>query len=150
MELKTLISLYVRIKLKENGSLPNEQLPEQEDLEKEILSATLEICSEIEHDARFPEILAPFRSYGIELEIFSTVVEQLLDDGLNWPRVMSVVSLVAALAVECMERGDLHKIDLIQDWASAFSEERVNPWIESNGGLVVLNISFFTISSNNN
>ena len=137
MELKTLISLYIKIKLRENGLLSNENFPVLEGSEKEILSATVVICSEIEEDASFSDILAPFRKFGVELEIFNTVVGELLVDELNWPRVMSVVSLAGTLAVECMERGDVHKLDFIQDWAGDFAEEKMNPWIETNGGLVV-------------
>lgn len=137
MELKTLISLYIKLKLRENGFLPNEFFPVLESSEKEILSAALVICSEIEEDARFSDVLSPFRRFGIELETFNVVVEELLVSEMNWPRVMSLVSLTGVLAIECMERGDEHKVDFIQDWAGAFAEEKMNPWIENNGGLVL-------------
>ena len=129
MELKTLtcLSLYIKIKLRENSLSLNENFPVLEGSEKEILSATVVICSEIEEDASFSDILAPFRRFGVELEIFNTVVGELLVDELNWPRVLSVVSLAGALAVVCTERGDEHKIDFIQDWAGVFAQEKTNP-----------------------
>lgn len=63
------------------------------------------------------------------------VLDQLLIGELNWMRVMSVVTLSGSLAVECMNRGEEHKIDLIEDWASSFADTKLRHWIERNGGL---------------
>ena len=137
MELKTLIWLYINIKLRENGLLSSEHVPMLEDSEKDILTAAVAICSELEHDPRFTDIVASFRSFGVEMATFNTVVKELLCGELNWSRVMSVVSLAGALAVVCTERGDEHKIDFILDWAGVFAQEKMNPWVKANGGLVV-------------
>ena len=58
MELKTLtcIALYIKIKLRENGLSLNEKFPVLEGSEKEILSAIVVICSEIEEDNSFSDI----------------------------------------------------------------------------------------------
>ena len=137
MDLKTLISLYINIKLRESRLLNNKHFPVLEGSEKDILSAAVAICSEMESDARFTDVVTSFRRFGVEKNRFNAVLEQLLIGELNWPRVMSVVCLTGALAVLCTERGNEHKIDFIQDWAGSFAEEKLNPWIKANGGLVM-------------
>ena len=137
MELKTLIWLYIKFKLREDGLLNGQQFPVLEGSENDILSTAIAMCFEIEQDPNFPVILASLRNFGVERETFSTVIEQLLVGELNWHRVMSVVSLAGALSIECAQRGDVHKIDLIQDWAGVFAQEKMNSWVKANGGLVV-------------
>ena len=137
MELKTLIWLYTKFKLREDGLLNDQQFPVLESSENDILSTAIAMCLEIECDPNFPVILASIRNFGMERMTFSTVIEQLLVGELNWHRVMSVVSLAGALSVECAQRGDVQKIDLIQDWAGGFAQEKMNPWVKANGGLVV-------------
>lgn len=140
MEFKTLISIYTNFRLRKNGFLGRDCAVSAES-QKEIFQAVLNICAQLERDARFSDVLTSFRKFGITKESFITVLEQLLIGELNWMRVMSVVTLSGALAVESMNRGEEHNIDLIQDWASSFADTKLRHWIERNGGLV--NMHYF-------
>ena len=62
-------------------------------------------------------------------------MDQLLIEELNWARVLSIVALSGSLAVQCAEKGEEKKIDLIQDWAASFAEEKLATWIEANHGM---------------
>lgn len=134
MEFKTFISIYINFRLRKNGFL-NRGCSICSESQKEIFQAVLNICAQLERDARFSDVLTSFRKFGITKESFIMVLDQLLIGELNWMRVMSVVTLSGSLAVECMNRGEEHKIDLIEDWASSFADTKLRHWIERNGGL---------------
>ena len=62
-------------------------------------------------------------------------MDQLLIGELNWARVLSIVALSGSVAVQCAEKGEEKKIDLIQDWAASFAEVKLAPWIEASHGI---------------
>lgn len=135
MELKGLISLYTEIKLRESGFINTSSYSTLENSDKEILKAAMSVCSKLEHEPRFSDVLKSFSTFGIQKESFRVVLKQLLVGELNWARVMSVVALTGALAVQCMENGEEHKIDFIVDWSSYFAETELKNWIDLNGGM---------------
>ena len=136
MDIKTLISYYMDIKLRKVGVVLNGHKIEVSENEKDILKVVEKLCAQMEGDARFEDILLSFRKFGVSKETFLTVLDQLLIGDLNWSRVLSVIALSGELAVQCVERDEEHKIDLIQDCAIAFADVKLKDWIIRQGGLV--------------
>ena len=136
MDFKTLISYYMDIKLRKVGVVLNGHIIEVSENEKDILKVVEKLCAQMEGDARFEDILLSFRKFGVSKETFLTVLDQLLIGDLNWSRVLSVIALSGELAVQCVERDEEHKIDLIQDCAIAFADVKLKDWIVRQGGLV--------------
>ena len=62
-------------------------------------------------------------------------MDQLLIGELNSARILSIVALSGSLAVQCAEKGEEKKVDLIRDWTALFAEVKLAPWIEANHGM---------------
>lgn len=137
MDLRELISYYIDLKLEKAGTVlaRNAGYRNLSDTDKEVLQGVLTICSQLENDNRFTDVLASFHEFGISQETFLVVLDQLLIGELNWARVMSVLTLSGALSVQCGEIGEENKIDLIEDWANSFAEVKLRSWIDSNNGM---------------
>lgn len=137
MDLRELISYYIDLKLEKTGTMlaKNTGYRNLSDADKEVLQSVVTICSQLENDSRFTDVLASFHKFGISKETFLVVLDQLLIGELNWARVMSVLTLSGALSVQCRDIGEENKIDLIEDWANSFAEVKLRPWIDSNNGM---------------
>ena len=72
---------------------------------------------------------------GVSRDTFQVVLDQLLIVELNWAHVLSIVALSGSLVVQCAEKGEEKKIDIIEDWAASFAEVKLAPWIEANHGI---------------
>ena len=145
MDLRELISYYIDLKLEKTGTMlaKNTGYRNLSDADKEVLQSVVTICSQLENDSRFTDVLASFHKFGISKETFLVVLDQLLIGELNWARVMSVLTLSGALSVQCRDIGEENKIDLIEDWANSFAEVKLRPWIDSNNGMVRMNFRIF-------
>ena len=103
--------------------------------DRDIFEGVLRICAQLQSDLWFSNTLDYFRKFGISRDTFQVVLDQLLIGELNWAHVLSIVALSGSLAVQCAEKGEEKKIDLIQDWAVSFAEVKLAPWIEANHGM---------------
>ena len=95
----------------------------------------MRICAQLESDVRFSDTLKYFRKFSVSRDAFQVVLGQLLIGKLDWAHVLSIVALSGSLAVQCAEKGEEKKIDLIQDWAASFAEVKLALWIEANHGM---------------
>ena len=102
--------------------------------DRDIFEGVSKICAQLESDVRFSDTLEYFRRFGVSRDAFQVVLDQLLIGELNWARVLSIVALSGSLAVQCAEKGEEKKIDLVRDWAASFAEMKLAPWIEDNHG----------------
>ena len=127
-DLREIISCYVDFRLG-RGGYP--ELKDHSPADGDIF----EICAQLESDVRFSDTLEYFIKFGVSRDAFQVVLDQLLVGELNWARVLSIVALFGSLAVQCAEKGEEKKIDLIRDWAASFAEVKLAPWIEANQGM---------------
>ena len=105
------------------------------DIPRIAVEGVSKICAQLESDVRFSDTLEYFRRFGVSRDAFQVVLDQLLIGELNWAHVFSIVALSGSLAVQCAEKGEEKKIDLVRDWAASFAEVKLAPWIEANHGM---------------
>lgn len=135
MDLKNIITYNINFQLEKRGHRGTELIKHVAAADKDFFETVIKISSHFESDIRFSDVLTSFNKFGVSEDTFLVVLHELLIGELNWARVLSVVALSGALAVQCAENGEEHKIDLIQDWTSSFAEVKLRPWIENNNGM---------------
>nr|XP_019967054.1 PREDICTED: bcl-2-like protein 1 [Paralichthys olivaceus] len=69
---------------------------------------------------------------------FKNVMDEVFKDGVNWGRIVGLFSFGGVLCVECVEKNMSELVSRIADWMTMYLDERISPWIQSQGGWVSL------------
>ncbi|XP_008411039.1 bcl-2-like protein 1 [Poecilia reticulata] len=65
---------------------------------------------------------------------FENVMDEVFRDGVNWGRIVGLFAFGGALCVECVEKEMSHLVARIVEWMTVYLDERIEPWVESQGG----------------
>ena len=133
--MREIITSYIDTRLERSRYPELKMCKDHSPADRDIFEGVLRICAELQSDPRFSNTLHYFRKFGVCRDTFQVVLDKLLIGELNWARVLSIVALSGSLAVQCAEKGEEKKIDLIQGWVASFAEEKLAPWIEDNHGI---------------
>lgn len=67
---------------------------------------------------------------------FENVMDEVFRDGVNWGRIVGLFAFGGALCVECVEKEMSPLVARIVEWMTVYLDERIEPWVESQGGWV--------------
>lgn len=67
---------------------------------------------------------------------FKSVMDEVFRDGVNWGRIVGLFAFGGVLCVECVEKDMSELVSRIADWMTMYLDERLSPWIQSQGGWV--------------
>ncbi|XP_060914682.1 bcl-2-like protein 1 [Labrus mixtus] len=65
---------------------------------------------------------------------FENVMDEVFRDGVNWGRIVGLFAFGGALCVECVEKEMSPLVGRIIEWMTVYLDNRIQPWIESQGG----------------
>ncbi|XP_074538349.1 bcl-2-like protein 1 [Halichoeres trimaculatus] len=65
---------------------------------------------------------------------FENVMDEVFRDGVNWGRIVGLFAFGGALCVECVEKEMSPLVGRIIEWMTLYLDNRIQPWIESQGG----------------
>lgn len=101
-----------------------------------------QLCEDFEkrYSREFKEMCSSSAEVSLERESYFEVLKQLLEDGLNWGRVIAVFSFGGQMCLYCMREGKPNQVDLVREWTCLFMERNVNDWIHSQGGWVCITL----------
>lgn len=71
---------------------------------------------------------------------FLAVAQELFIDGINWGRVVALITFGGAIAIECVDKDMEHLVDSIHDWVSTYITSNLDQWITSHGGWVSIRL----------
>ena len=80
--------------------------------------------------------LSSYLTFNIKHQNFKKLMDQTFKDNINWGRIMALFVVGGTLCVQHVEN---NKIDLayhIADMMTTYLDERLDPWIQSQGGWV--------------
>ena len=120
--MREIITSYTDSRLGRSGYPKLKICKDHSPADRDIFEGVLRICAQLQSDLRFSNTWDYFRKFGVSRDTFRQsilVLDQLLIGELNWARVLSIVALSGRLAVQCAEKWEEKKIDLIQDWAAS-------------------------------
>lgn len=67
---------------------------------------------------------------------FKNIMDQTFEDKINWGRIVGLFVIGGAMCVQCVEDDKSELVCHIADWMTAYLDEHLNPWIQSQGGWV--------------
>ncbi|XP_041639787.1 bcl-2-like protein 1 [Cheilinus undulatus] len=65
---------------------------------------------------------------------FKSVMDEVFKDGVNWGRIVGLFVFGGALCVECIQKDMGELVSRIADWMTMYLDERISPWVDSQGG----------------
>lgn len=65
---------------------------------------------------------------------FRSVMDEVFKDGVNWGRIVGLFAFGGVLCVECVEKNMSELVPRIAEWMTMYLDERISPWIQSQGG----------------
>lgn len=71
---------------------------------------------------------------------FKDVMDEVFKDGVNWGRIVGLFAFGGVLCVECAEKDASELVCRIADWMTTYLDEHINPWIQSQGGWVSMQL----------
>jgi len=95
-----------------------------EEFESRYTHAFKDICAKLH--------LTPTNVHGT----FVAVVHELFMDGVNWGRIVALVSFGGSVAVECVKKEMPLLVDQVLEWITSFIDTQLSQWIAANGGWV--------------
>lgn len=64
------------------------------------------------------------------------IMDHIFEDQIHWGRIVGLFVIGGAMCVHCVENNKGELVCHIADWMTAYLDERLNPWIQSQGGWV--------------
>lgn len=65
---------------------------------------------------------------------FKSVMDEVFKDGVNWGRVVGLFAFGGTLCAQCVERNADELVPCVADWMTAYLDENIGAWIQSQGG----------------
>lgn len=96
-------------------------------------NAMKEVCLEIEKLEHFEIIL-------------QSVFNELFSQGISWGKILAFIDFVGELGIKCISRPPASVMALYECFDS-FMKEKLQVWIQNNGGWMELNIFYDPLSS---
>ena len=129
--------------------LPREYLvPPKNPSVKATKLRTLAMNLEGQHDQLFKQIcLKVDLSYEQAKMNFQNIAEEIFSTGLNWGRVVSLITFAGAVAHHFIEQEQPEMVCQVVQWLCEFIHVHLIHWIEGNGGWVgqMLAILYFSV-----
>ncbi|XP_070211972.1 bcl-2-like protein 2 isoform X3 [Littorina saxatilis] len=132
---RTIVEDYIRYRLDSNGlSWQNGQ---RDVTPNEIQRAMRALGDEFE--SRFSQAfddminhlhITPDTAY----QTFTTIVNEIFKDGVNWGRVVALFGFGGKLAVRCVQQSMPQLVCSIVDWVTTYVDTTLKPWIAENNG----------------
>lgn len=81
-------------------------------------------------------------------EAYHVIIEGIFHRGINWGRVVALISLTGMMSLAAMRAGHESEVANILEWTSVYITTHLWSWIQSNGGWVSLILpSFLSVAS---
>lgn len=118
--------------------LPREYLvPPSNPSAKAVNLRTLAINLESQHDQLFQQICLKIDLSGYRAkEKFQKIAQEIFTTGVNWGRIVSLITFVGVAAHRYVEREQYEMVDLLVLFLCEFMHVHLTGWIIENGGWV--------------
>lgn len=81
-------------------------------------------------------VLSSYLDLNVDHQKFKDLMDQIFSDNTHWGLVVGLFVISGAMCVRCVEKGQSEMVPRIADWMTAYLDQRLNPWIQSQGGWV--------------
>ena len=133
----TILPYYIEFKAKKFGFKSN-SAPIRNFHKNEVTDAVFELCEKFEHRyaKSFEERCKECAKDNLTQEGYWSILSQLLDNDLNWGRIIVIFAFAGALSVDRMRSNCHRDVENIQDWTCKFMKKHVELWVAKNNGWV--------------
>ncbi|XP_052246820.1 bcl-2-like protein 1 [Dreissena polymorpha] len=131
----TILAYYIEYKANKFGVKSNSG-PIRNVHKNNVTDAVVELCEEFEnrYEKSIGEMCTEYASNNLTKEGYWSTLSELVDQDLNWGRVIAIFAYAGALAVDRMRSNCHGDVENIQDWTCKFMRKYVEQWIDKNNG----------------
>ncbi|KAL4222929.1 hypothetical protein ACF0H5_018969 [Mactra antiquata] len=135
LSVSCIVSDYMSYRLQKDG-FSWQVSPTRNCPNSRVLSTVRKLCAEFEsrYKSQFIEMCSSCSENELDSDVYTNVLEQIIEDGLHWGRVIAIFTYAGAMSVFCMQNNNHSKVDWIKEWTCSFISSRVENWINENGG----------------
>ena len=103
-----------------------------------VVDTVCKLCDEFEsrYENVFRKLGHEFDEIDLTVESFYSVLDHLLEDGLNWGRVTGILTFASVMVVISMDKDKAYQVELIRDWTCSYMQKNVDSWMKQNNGWV--------------
>ena len=103
-----------------------------------VVDTACKLCDEFEkrYENVFRKLGLEFNGSELTLDSFYSVLDHMLEDGLNWGRVTGILTFASVMAVLAMDKQKDYQVELIRDWTCSYIQSQIDPWMKENDGWV--------------
>ncbi|XP_051996920.1 apoptosis regulator BAX-like [Xyrauchen texanus] len=100
---------------------------------KEFVDQLLRIADELNRNAELQHLISTVEANCAQ-DVFMSVARSIIEDGINWGRVMSLFHLAYQLICKALIENKLEVVKMIISWFSQFMKENIFHWVRLQGG----------------
>lgn len=103
-----------------------------------VIETLCKLCDEFEsrYEDVFRKLGHEFDNSDLTVDSFNSVLDHLIEDGLNWGRVIGILTFASVMAVIAMKKSKDCQVELIRDWTCSYMQKNVEKWMKQNNGWV--------------
>ena len=137
---KSLARKYVITQLRRNNfnEIAN-TLPKVKNVNDHVHMVVQEIADTLveERGGQFEDMLNTLNLDDSSIEhTYDTIMYEMFKDTVNWGKIVTFIAFSAHMAVYCAKTDELqHRVKDIVSWADKVMKEKLEQWIEGQGGL---------------
>ncbi|KAH3720366.1 bcl-2-like protein 1 [Dreissena polymorpha] len=131
----TILAHYTEYKANKFGVKSNSS-PIRNFNKNNVTDAVVELCEDFEqrYAKCFGEMCRECASNNLTQEGYWSILSDLLDQDLNWGRIIAIFAFAGALSVDRMRSNCHRDVENIQDWTCKFMRKHVELWVAKNNG----------------
>ena len=103
-----------------------------------VVDTACKLCDEFEsrYENVFRKLGHEFDNIDLTVESFYSVLDHLLEDGLNWGRITGILTFASVMVVNSLDKNKSDQVELIRDWTCSYLQKNADSWMKQNNGWV--------------
>ena len=135
-----IVTEYISFKIQKAG-FDFQVSPTRNCPNNKVINTVKKLCGEFEkrYEKEFYEMCKTCAEVDLNSTNYTSVLDELIVDGLNWGRVVAIFAFAGAMSVYCMKKNQKERVDWIREWTCQFMVSKIDNWSnESNGWVCIV------------